>query len=404
VTRARAAAAALLLATACTLTPTRDLPPARQVIAPPPDLDTLLDAGGPAVRLAMARGTALEVSGRSLTALDLAGGRGIVAGRPGEGRLGLALAADGGLSLDGIPVGAAHLALKGAGPIAVAAGGAPKRLRGRVEVVVQGEGLMVVNELPLERYLAAVVPLEMDAAWPAEALKAQAVASRTYALNRREARRRAGAPFDLEASVQDQVYGGADAEDARAAAAVLGTRGEWLADEGGRPILAAFHSTAGGHTESSADVWQEGRSYLVGAPCPFDRESPAFAWRLSVPVAEVERRLVDGGHGATGLARLAVRERTASGRARKVAASGADGTVTLPATELRRLLGYGRLKSTAFEVRRDGDRFAFEGRGSGHGVGLCQWGARGMAGTGHDYRAILARYYPGARLVTDGLP
>jgi stage II sporulation protein D len=287
----------------------------------------------------------------------------------------------------------------------VALDGGPSRLlRGRVEVVARGGALLVVNEIPMERYLAGVVPLEMDAkTWPMEALKAQAVASRTYALFRRDARRRGGgvaALYDLETSVVDQVYGGAGAEDPRAAAAVAATAGQWLTAGDGAPILAAFHSTAGGHTEASENVWGAPRPYLVAMRCPYDRESPVYEWRAAVPIAEAERRLVAAGYPAAGLERLDVRDRTGSGRARTVVATARAGSVAVPATEVRRLLGFSRVKSTAFEVVRDGDEFRFEGRGSGHGVGMCQWGARGMALAGHDYERILDYYYPGTELVT----
>ncbi len=359
--------------------------------------------GGPGVRLAVAqKATVLTVEGTSLLATDAEGRQGALAGRPGAGRLTLALAG-GAVTLDGRPAGTARVRLEGAGPLEVTVdGGEVRRLRGRVDAVAREGGLLVVNEIPMERYLAGVVPLEMDAAtWPMEALKAQAVASRTYALTRREARRRAGgagALYDLETSVLDQVYAGAHAEDPRAAVAVAATGGEWLADASGRPILAAFHSTAGGYTEWAEEVWGSSRPYLVGVRCPYDRESPVFEWRWTTPAADVERRLVEAGYAAASLERLEVRDRTASGRARTLVATGAAGPVSVPATELRRILGWSRLKSTAFEVTRDGDQFRFDGRGAGHGVGMCQWGARGMALAGHDYRQILEYYYPGVRL------
>lgn len=367
------------------------------------DLDRL-DA---TVRVAVARhARTVELRGHDLLARDAAGELGPVAGRPGEGRLVVAAGA-GEVVLDGRPAGTGHLVVVGGGVIeAVVDGGAGRRHRGRLEVVAEADGLLLVNELPLERYLAGVVGLEMDPGWPPEALKAQAVAARTYALHRRLARRRAAASeldrarYDLEAGVLDQVYGGADGEDPRAVEAVAATRGEWLAGPDGEPIFAAFHSTAGGYTESAAEVWGRPLPYLVAHACPYDRDSPVFTWRWTVPVEEVERRLVAAGYPVAGLRRLEVAGRTASGRARSVRAAAAGGSVTLPAVELRRLLGYGRLRSTGFEVDRDGDAFRFDGRGAGHGVGLCQWGARGMALGGRGYRAILDFYYPRSRLAT----
>ncbi len=375
--------------------------------------DPDLDLPGVTVRLVLARqARTVELRGRGLLARDGAGEAGLVAGRPGNGRLAVAVGA-GEIVLDGRPTGTSRVVVDGAGVIEAAVDGAPgRRHRGRLEVIAEADGLLLVNELPLERYVAGVVGLEMDPAWPLEALKAQAVAARTYALHRRLARRRAASPaapagdgtyYDLETGVLDQMYGGADGEDPRAAEAVASTRGERLVGADGAPILAAFHSTAGGHTESAAEVWGRSLPYLAGRVCPYDRDSPVFAWRWTVPVEEVERRLVAGGYPVRGLRRLEVADRTASGRARTLVAVADGGPITLPAVELRRLLGYGRLRSTSFEVDRDGDVLRFDGRGAGHGVGLCQWGARGMALTGHRYRAILGFYYPGARLATSAL-
>ncbi len=377
------------------------------------DRASAFDLPGVTVRLVLARqARTVELRGRSLLAQDGAGGVGLVAGRPGDGRLAVA-AGTREVVLDGRPTGTPRLVIDGAGVIEAAVDGAPgRRHRGRLEVIAEADGLLLVNELPLERYLTGVVGLEMDPAWPLEALKAQAVAARTYALHQRLARRRAasslapaqdGTYYDLETGVLDQVYGGADGEDPRAAEAVLATRGEWLVGPDGEPILALFHSTAGGHTESAAEVWGRALPYLAGRACPYDRDSPVFAWRSTVPVEEVERRLVAGGYPIRGLRRLEVADRTGSGRARTLVAVADGGPVTLPAVELRRLLGYGRLRSTGFTVDRDGNTFSFDGRGAGHGVGLCQWGARGMAVKGHRYQTILDFYYPGVRLATSPL-
>ncbi len=360
-----------------------------------------LERVGPRVRLALARGVGtVELRGRALLVRDAAGSIGLLAGRPGQGRLVLASGEAGRLLLEGRPASTAAVAVDAAGPLAVAVDGGPvRRYRGRLEVTAQAGGLLLVNELPLERYLVGVVGLEMDPAWPAEALRAQAVAARTYSLYQRHVRRLAAGPspapgyYDLEAGILDQVYDGADGE-------------EWLADAGGAPVLAVFHSTAGGYTEAAGEVWGRPLPYLVGRPCPFDRDSPVYAWRWTVPVDEVARRLAAAGYRvAAGLPGLEIAERTATGRVRSLTVEAAGGgRVLIPAPELRRLLGYSRLRSTRFAVARDGGTLSFEGRGAGHGVGLCQWGARGMALAGYDYRAILGFYYPGTRLVVGSVP
>ena len=174
------------------------------------------------------------------------------------------------------------------GPILFLPGTAPLELdrayRGQIAVSVTGTKLDAVNVLGLEQYLQGVVAQEMPSAWPDEALKAQAVAARSYAL----AHRLSGKPFDLYADVRSQVYGGVPGEQPRTTAAVQATKGEVLLWEG-KPIDALFHSTSGGRTLDAVEVFGKPVPYLVGVDDPHSDLSPVNRWGPT-PVAEATLR------------------------------------------------------------------------------------------------------------------
>jgi stage II sporulation protein D len=267
--------------------------------------------------------------------------------------------------------------------------------RGIIEVRRTPSGrLTVINELPLEAYLYGVLKMEVDPAWPPEALKAQAVAARTLALYKLGRYQAEG--YDVRATTDTQVYGGILAEDPRTIAAVDATRGEVLVYQG-RPILAVFHSDSGGMTESSEFVWGGRYPYLRGVPDPFTAAAP---WQVRMDLLTFESHLRRAGRAVAGLQRIAVEDVTPSGRAGTVRLSAQTGTVALRATELRSLLGVTVLRSTLFTVRLLAEEQAveFAGRGSGHGVGMSQWGARGLALQGLGYVDILRHYYAGVSL------
>src|SRR2546428_4042172 len=165
---------------------------------------------------------------------------------------------------------------------------------GRVIVKRQNGKLLAINALPLEDYVKGVVPSEMSAAWHPEALKVQAIATRTYALYKM--RQNARKDFDVVASIKDQVYlyRGRAAAAGPAGRAADETRDQVLAyrDE---PILAAFSSTAAGLTEDAWNVWAVDLPYLKGVECPFDLNSPWYQWRTDVGLAMLEQRLRDEG-------------------------------------------------------------------------------------------------------------
>jgi stage II sporulation protein D len=256
-----------------------------------------------------------------------------------------------------------------------------------------GKTLNAVNSLDLEDYVAAVVGSEVPASWPAEALRAQAVAARTFAVAQKIAQG-AEARVHLGASVLDQVYKGSAHPAPAALKAARDTSGEVLT-YGAAPIAAYFSASCGGQSESAEAAFHLAPGttpYLVGS----EPDEDEHAWTVKIPVAELDKALRKRvGAEVRG---VAVASRTGSKRANAMRVETSSGSRPLPAVELRQLLGYQRLPSLLFEVEMSGGSAVFKGRGSGHGVGLCQWGARGRALAGQGYRDILAHYYPGAEI------
>ncbi len=280
-------------------------------------------------------------------------------------------------------------------------------------------GVTAVNVLDMERYLLGVVPLEIGAGRPAEeleAVKAQAIAARTYAV--RHMGRREALGFDFYGSVNDQVYGGVSAEDPVSSRAVRETAGQIIAYDG-RPIEAFYHSTCGGHTAALEEVWVgEPRPYLqsISDRNPrggwFCESSNRFRWTEEWSEAELHATLTAGlrARGATGsvsrVESMDVTRRSRSGRAQRLVIQTNLGREEVFGDSIRRVLMPDPnriLNSTAVEIRtlRGGavTGLVVEGAGWGHGIGMCQIGAVGRSRAGHSYRDILLAYYPGTTIV-----
>ncbi len=266
---------------------------------------------------------------------------------------------------------------------------------GRVTIKRQNGRVSAINEVALEDYVKGVVPSEMSAAWHPEALKAQAVAARTYALYK--IRQNGKKDFDVVASTKDQVYKGRAGADGPAGRATDETRGQVLVFQG-EPILAAFFSTAAGPTEDALNVWSVDLPYLKGVECPFDMNSPYFQWRTDVWLPLLEQRLREEGFPVGVIASLAPAYYTKAGRVSHVRILHSDGELHVKGEDLRRVLGYTVLASTQFDFEVVGFQIQFTGRGAGHGVGLCQWGATELAEKGYGAETILRYYYPGTDL------
>jgi stage II sporulation protein D len=161
-------------------------------------------------------------------------------------------------------------------------------VRGALVITARDAGLLVVNDLDLEAYVKSVVPSEVPVTWPFEALKAQAIVARTFALHKKA--ERGGQAFDVDATVQSQVYGGLGREDPRASEAVDATAGIVVMHEG-RLALTPYHSTSAGPTEDAAEVWGIDLPYLKGVACPFDEDSPVYRWERRLPFDDIESAL-----------------------------------------------------------------------------------------------------------------
>lgn len=280
-----------------------------------------------------------------------------------------------------------------ASPAAVFVNGKP--YRGVAEISPGDKGLLVVNELPLEEYLVGLINCEISSAWPMEAVKAQAVIARTYALNRKMLRKNSF--YHLESTVIDQVYNGCLIEDSRAARGVSETAGEILSYNGAL-IQAYYHSNCGGRTEASENVWGAALPYLKGVECEYCLTNPSSVWEQKLALKDIEDKLRLAGYKVLGLSDIKPGSRNSRGRLKNVVAVSLRGEISLTGDQFRKTVGYGIIKSTQFSVKVANGEAYFSGAGNGHGVGLCQWGAKQRALDGFSYTEILSYYYPGTEL------
>jgi len=264
---------------------------------------------------------------------------------------------------------------------------------GNILIKARNGALAVVNEVDLEQYLQGVVPSEMPSDWPMEALKTQAVISRSYALYQK--RKNKNNEYDLPASVLGQVYKGESAYHPRPAEAIEKTAG-LIAAYNGEVVLTYFHSTSAGPTEDANERWGVDYPYLKGVSCPLDFASPYFTWQRDIPLSDLENSLDKSGVGT--IATLTPLSYSKAGRILMVRILHSRGETFLKAEEMRRLLGYKTLPSTHFKIDSFGKTLKISGMGWGHGVGLCQWGAKVMAERGLKFDEIVRYYYPGIDL------
>ncbi|MFM7192432.1 MAG: SpoIID/LytB domain-containing protein, partial [Microcystaceae cyanobacterium] len=238
--------------------------------------------------------------------------------------------------------------------------------RGKTRLIRQGSGVTAVNVVNIEQYLYSVVGSETIPAWPIEALKTQAVAARTFAIYKSTAE--SNRYYDLDTTTATQVYKGMENEYVSTVDAVNATQGQVMTYNG-RVILAAFHASSGGHTENVEDVWSSPLPYLR-AVVDFDQNAPVFQWSKTFSAGELSQLI-----GGVGRVRSLVPEQTTPlGRIVSMRVVGSGGSKRLSGAKLRQAL---KLRSTLFTVADMGNSFVISGRGSGHGLGLSQWGAFG---------------------------
>lgn len=328
----------------------------------------------------------------------------LAVGETRDGRIAAALAVDGGVSLRD---GRGRELERGDGFRVEPTPGRLIRVQGRtyhgaVEIFVNPLGVpVVVNETGIEDYLRGVVPNELSPRlFPhGEALKAQAVAARTYTVSGLGGRARAG--FDLYSDQRSQVYGGVAGEDPVSDLAVAQTRGK-IAVHRGKPIAALYSSTCGGRTANYTDFFQGGEiPYLKGGVVCQDGSSRYHRWTETKRIADLEASL--GRYAGVGrLKGLKIRRRAPDGRVLEMDFEGPRETRTLKGFDLRFALGLRSNWIKKMVLDRDEEGFVravtVEGAGFGHGVGLCQIGAVELAQKGVSHERILGRYYPGTRV------
>jgi stage II sporulation protein D len=312
---------------------------------------------------------------------------------------------------------------------------------------VSRPSLLTINELAIEDYLKGVLPSEMPASWPLEALKAQAVAARSYAVNHVSSLPAGGW---IDDTTTYQKYDGYRVEQERTNQAIQQTAGEVLTYNG-RVITAWFSASNGGYTEVAENVWSSSAPYLRSVQDPYDiREGNSHrSWQVTYTLEQLQQRLLDNRIHIGQLTALTPTKTSQSGRVVEMRVEGTQGEITLVKNEIRSILG---LKSLLFTMRDndqvnilsasgkkpasvygmkvlgadgaqatlnqpevpviDGEQamatiptvptgYTFTGQGYGHGVGMSQYGARYRAEDGQDYRKILAFYYPGTALTAN---
>ncbi|MBO8136536.1 MAG: SpoIID/LytB domain-containing protein [Desulfotomaculum sp.] len=284
-------------------------------------------------------------------------------------------------------------------------GNTSKRYRGNFDFRLDETGITAINDLPLEEYLYGVVPSEMPYDWPEEALKAQAVVARTYALYSRGQYLAYG--FDVLATQKNQVYHGYDHETPETNKAVEETKGQVLTYND-RLILAVFHSSSGGFTGNCDEVWKEYIPYLTAKKDPYDYNEKHYDWSVTMSADQLAKQLKSKGYLYSKILDINEVQRDETGaRVKKIQVKGIDenGRVKeediFNADMVRYALG---LKSSLFTMKKENDEennllsVTFTGSGWGHGLGMSQYGARGMAWEGYSYQDILEYYYNGAEL------
>ncbi len=260
-----------------------------------------------------------------------------------------------------------------------------------------------VHEIPLETYVMGVLSKEVPNDWPLETLKAQAVASRTYVLYRKEHPR--DNRFDVAADTSDQVFEKKRHYSPSIEQAVHETEGEILEYEG-KIFESFFHSCCGGVSETADHVWKTNDVSPLESlhKDPYCSNAPSAHWDYSISRENLGKIL----HEKNNLEKssnwsLEVSQRDDQGRVQEISIIPGNNLV-LTGKDFRDLLGPANIKSTLFEITSTEDPFVFSGKGSGHGVGLCQWGAKGMGDEGKSYREILEFYYPESQIRSQRKP
>jgi stage II sporulation protein D len=274
-----------------------------------------------------------------------------------------------------------------------------RRYTGALFIQISDGKLRIINRVDPEIYTASVLASEVSPGWPVESLRAQAIAARTYAAHARLLSTR---DYDVTDDTTSQVYHGLDGAAPSLIGAAQATAGQIII-AGGLPATIYYGSSCGGHTASSLEITGlPAPPYLLGVPDldpsrrPYCESAPYFRWTNSVSVQSMSRIVsVPAGQ----LDAVSISDRWPDGRVKTITVSGSGATTTLDGrtfySRALAVLGYKVIPSELFDLSRNGEGFDFVGHGAGHGVGMCQWGARGRAEAGMSAQQILSAYFPG---------
>jgi len=270
--------------------------------------------------------------------------------------------------------------------------------RGKFRILKNPKGGMdIVNILGIEAYLYGVVPTEMSPLWFPDALKAQAIAARSYAFYQMDKNK--NREFDILATTASQVYGGVRVEMESSSRAVDETRGMVL-HYNDQPVLAYFHGNSGGMTEDSERVWSAEIPYLKAVRDDYSLKAPTTAWDLTLRLDDIGKTLRRKGVDIGAIEKLSAEDISPSGRVMKIRIFHEGQETVLSGNDFRLKMNPAIIKSTLFTITHNGQDVRFEGKGYGHGVGMSQWGAYIMAREGRSYRDILRYFYQGVDIIT----
>jgi len=266
-----------------------------------------------------------------------------------------------------------------------------KGYRGKFELHNLLGKIHVVNVINVEQYLYSVVPSEMPASWHIEALKAQAVAARTYTYYHLSNRNNTRAIYEVDSTTNFQVYKGIESENPSTTKAVQDTTGIIMTYQH-EPILAYFHSSSGGKTIEGKYVWKgSDLPYIRGVKCDYDKDSPHYQWTVTLPIDEITIAVKSKYPRMAKINSISFKRH--DDRVVEVSIVHSGGNITLTGNEFRLLFPASKVRSTYFSSEKKGDSLVLNGRGWGHGVGMSQWGAKGRGEKGYNFEQILSHYF-----------
>lgn len=303
-----------------------------------------------------------------------------------NGERGITLISEKGYLLEGANRFKGELALVSRAPVSIDG----VLYSGKVLFYPTKKGIDLIDQIGIERYVASVLKGEIPSSFDIEAKKAVAIAVRTYTLYRMEKGREGY--FHLDNSNISQVYGGIGGVGDEYVNAARDTRG-MVALFKGDPALTVYHATCGGKTENAYDAWRVDVPYLRAVSCGYCDYSPGFRWVIEMTPSDFMKGLMKENVRGNKLISLSKGVTTRTGRVKTVRVVMDTGTWDVDATKLRAHIGYAVMKSISFSIEMNANKVSISGKGYGHGVGLCQYGAEGMAEKGFHYREILKNYY-----------